>query len=616
MRDFTQDISAVDQRATGSITYGAPVGAEYARGVVTVVDWEKCKEAKAAGSITFGNPVSAIKAAGTITYGAPSAGAKASQTITYGVPVAGDHITVNGNSFTCVTANPDANEFTDIASLTALIAALPDITATADATTITVVAEAYGAEANAYTLALGAGNTGTMAVGGATLAGGVHADTVSVAGTSFTCVAAAPGANEFSDITELTALVTALATVNATDNGTVVAVVAAAFGTDGNAITLGLGGSNAGTMDISGANLTGGRNGDTVIVNGNTFTHVNAGAGAGEFTNIAGLESLVEAVSGLDSTQDGTTVSITASANGTAGNAITIALGASNAGDMAISGATLTGGQDNLTITVNGSALVQGTNFTAETSNDATATNIATAIDGLANINASAESAVVTIVADARGVAGNAYTTVTSNAAAATVAGATFTGGVAGDTVVVDGTTCTCVVGTAGANEFSDITELEALVEAISGIDSTVASGVITIKATAAGAAGNAKTLALGEDNAGTMTVSGATLTGGADYGSSEVFHMLGHTRCDIFVDVSALSAGTLDITPQISGDGVNWIDAVGETGSAITFTQISGASHQLKRLPIVGNHVRCKLDLGGTNPIPTGTITFIATGN
>lgn len=85
---------------------------------------------------------------------------------------------------------------------------------------------------------------------------------------------------------------------------------------------------------------------DTVIVNGNTFTKVAAAPGAGEFTSISELEALVEAVALIHSSQDGTTITIDADAGGTAGNAITLALGGGNTGTMAISGATLTGGTD------------------------------------------------------------------------------------------------------------------------------------------------------------------------------------------------------------------------------------------------------------------------------
>jgi len=86
--------------------------------------------------------------------------------------------------------------------------------------------------------------------------------------------------------------------------------------------------------------------GDTVIVNGATFTYVAAAPGANEFSSIAELEILVEAEASINSSQADGVVTINADAIGTAGNAITLAVGVGNTGTMAVSGATLTGGVD------------------------------------------------------------------------------------------------------------------------------------------------------------------------------------------------------------------------------------------------------------------------------
>lgn len=59
------------------------------------------------------------------------------------------------------------------------------------------------------------------------------------------------------------------------------------------------------------------------------------------------------------------------------------------------------------TITVAGHDLVEGTDFDAETSDDVTATNIAAAIDALAEVTASAATDTVTVVAATAGAAGN-----------------------------------------------------------------------------------------------------------------------------------------------------------------------------------------------------------------
>jgi hypothetical protein len=103
------------------------------------------------------------------------------------------------------------------------------------------------------------GVTGVKAAGTITFNTPVDGDTVIINGTTFTKVASDPGAGEFVTITQLTALVTEVPLVDATDNGTVIAVVAASAGIAGNSITLAIG-TNGGDLEISGATLTGGVN--------------------------------------------------------------------------------------------------------------------------------------------------------------------------------------------------------------------------------------------------------------------------------------------------------------------------------------------------------------------
>lgn len=716
MRDITESIVSLDQRAKGTITYGAPVAGVKATGTVTLVDYLKAIQQTASGSITYGNPVEAVKATGTvtvvdylkailtaatasITYGNPVEAEYASGTITYGVPVDGDHVTVNGTIFTKVAANPDpADEFTSISQLTALVNGLANINATDNGTVITVKADVRGTAGNAYTLARD--GTGTLSVSGATLTGGVNGDTVIVNGTTLTCVASGAGANEFTDITSLEVLTEALSDINSSENGTVVTLTSATAGSSGNSKTLALGGANAGTMTISGANFTGGYNnlvitfngtaltqgtdftaetsnnatatniaaaidaiagvgasanaavvtitndaygtagnaktlvtsdtaaatvsgatlsggvnGDTVIVDGNTFTCVTSSPGANEFSTITELEVLVEAVSGLNSTENGTVVSITASSAGAAGNSKTLALGGANAGTMTVSGATLTGGQDHLTITVNGNALVQGTNFTAETSNAVTATNLATAIAALANVTASANSNVVTITADAEGTTANSYNTLTSNTNAATVGGATMSGGVNGDTVTVASTTMTCVTSSPGAQEFTNIAELTVLVDAIANIDATDDGSVVSIAYTTPGAAGNSTALSVGGANAGTMAVSGATLTGGGNSSFSAVKQVessSGKVAVFVTLDTFTGNSPTLDVTPYVSADGINFAPALDDSGNAITLAQFTAAGTKYKIIPTCPPFIKLDLNLGGTNPVANGSILYV----
>lgn len=111
-------------------------------------------------------------------------------------------------------------------------------------------------------------------------------------------------------------------------------------------------------------------------------------------------------------------------------NVLTIYVGKKASGTATIVNyAGLTGD----TVTVNGTVLTEGVDWTAATSNDATATSLASAINALANVSASAVGAVVTIIADSYGTSGNSIGLSTSGGADLTVSGANLTGGEGGD---------------------------------------------------------------------------------------------------------------------------------------------------------------------------------------
>lgn len=242
------DLDAAEDISNGGGDYTFPAAAQ--RYDVVSDSAEDGDDANAAtGSITYGTPVDddTVDVDGeTFTKKPPAAAA--SGTITYGAPDNGDGVEVAGEWFFKVASNPAGGQFTTIAQLTALIDALADVTATDDGSTIAIVAAANGTAGNSITLSVDGDNTGTLAVSGATLTGGV----------------ADPGANEFVTIAGLTALVNALATVTATNNGTTITITAATAGTAGNSITLAKGVGNSGTLDISGATLTGGDDANTI----------------------------------------------------------------------------------------------------------------------------------------------------------------------------------------------------------------------------------------------------------------------------------------------------------------------------------------------------------------
>jgi phage tail sheath protein FI len=84
------------------------------------------------------------------------------------------------------------------------------------------------------------------------------------------------------------------------------------------------------------------------------------------------------------------------------------------------------------TITVDGTALVEGADWNAAVDNATTAASLALAIDGLAGVSAASNGNVVTVTAVAAGTSGNSITLVTTHPANAAVSGATLSGGISG----------------------------------------------------------------------------------------------------------------------------------------------------------------------------------------
>lgn len=151
--------------------------------------------------------------------------------------------------------------------------------------------------------------------------------------------------------------------------------------------------------------------GDTIIVdNGtiHTFTCVAAAPGADEFSDITELTALIDALDGLSATDDATDITITVDTPGTVPNSWSI----TGTGTFAALDIEFTGGQDAATVTVAGHTLVEGDDFTAETSNNVTADNLAAAIDALDEVQAAnPAAAIITVKAATVGTAGNAIDT-------------------------------------------------------------------------------------------------------------------------------------------------------------------------------------------------------------
>ncbi len=303
---------------------------------------------------------------------------------------------------------------------------------------------------------------------------------------------------------------------------------------------------------------------DTVVVSGNTFTCVASSPSVGEFSSISELTALIDAISGLSATDNGTTITILADA-GDAGNSVTLAIG-SNIGSLAISGATLTGGRDALTVTINETDYIANIDFIAETSHNQTAANLAAAIDD-ADIDAGAAGNVVNITATAEDETGNSIVLATSNSQAATVSDDTLLGGntpltiTIGSTDLVEGVDFDAVTSEAvtASNLAAAITNSEEGVTAVND------GSTVNITASATDTSGNS--IALVTDNTDAATISDDTLTGGVDldvltiggYGEYEEVTFTPGVDYDVDPDSAENTASNLT-------DAINESDLVGVT--------------------------------------------------
>ena len=319
-------------------------------------------------------------------------------------------------------------------------------------------------------------------------------------------------------------------------------------------------------------------------------------------TNIA---EAIDALGDYSATASGDLVSIVVDAEGVAGNAITIEANDFALNGIILSGETFAGGTDAATLTIDGNELVAGTDWTPETDDDTTATNLATAIDLISGYSASATDNVVTVTYDTAGFAGNAKeASITGDGL--TISGATFAGGQDNATITLEGTDY--VQGTDFTAETDNDTTAGNLATALSAESGFIASAtdnIVTIYWETPGVAGNAKTLAIGTNDLG-VEISGETLSGGEDYAYSEWVNTTDAEKIEATLNVTALdgTTPTLDVTPQYSYDKVTAFDC------AVTFTQAIGVTNETIAITNqLGNYMRFKFDLGGTDPVLTGTL-------
>jgi hypothetical protein len=308
-------------------------------------------------------------------------------------------------------------------------------------TTGNTIKAAVNADPEASLLVLVTGTDATVQAesAAAPLAGGaaaIAASTITVDGHTFTAVASAPGATEFAVVADLTALITALSAVDATDNGSVITVVAHTAGAAGNSIAVSKTGAG---LTFTGATLAGGYDAATVTVAGHVLTEsAEWTASADTATTAESLKDAIHALTEVNCTRTGSTCNIVAATAGVAGNSI--ALLVSDATNLTKSGAVLTGGVAASTVTVGATTLTESTNYTFSADNATSAESLKDAIHALSGVTATRSGAIITIVSDSFGTAGNATALATSNVAVISKSGAFLAGGLAKWDCTVSGT--------------------------------------------------------------------------------------------------------------------------------------------------------------------------------
>lgn len=324
-----------------------------------------------------------------------------------------------------------------------------------------------------------------------------------------------------------------------------------------------------------------------------------------ETSNDVTATNLAAAIDGLAEVAAaavGAVVTVTAAAFGVAGNAIGMSTNA--AAGITLAEAHLIGGKEHGTITVGADTLVQGTDFTAETSNNVTATNIAAAIDGLADYAASAALAVVTIEAAAIGAAYNVELSATWNDladTAVTLSGSMLTGGLDEGTVTLGATVLTQGADfTAETNNNTTATNIAAALDAIADFGAAAVGAVVTVTADAAGTAGN---VAFSSNSTGVTIVA---MSGGADYFYSDVFDYAKEKNPSITLtpNVTVLSGGgNVVAVVEVSMNKVDW-----ET--LYTFPTFYATGSATKTLTRKLNYARLKVSVTGTATVTLKAMT------
>lgn len=260
-------------------------------------------------------------------------------------------------------------------------------------------------------------------------------------------------------------------------------------------------------------------------------------------------------------------------------------------------------------VTVDGVAYIEGTDFDAETSNEVTATNLAAAINAGAQA-ASAVGALITVTAAAVGVAGNAIGMSSDVPIYFEFSDDTLAGGVDAATVTVgtDDLVANVDFNTGTDNEAA-ATNLAAAITALAGVSASAVGNVVTVVYDTPGAGGNAIALESSHEGDG-ITLSGATLEGGVAEAYSDIFSYDTGENIqeveEILTIISKTGTLTIDVTPQYSIDKLNW-----SNGTA--FAQKTAAGTETLNRTTTGLFTRYKYVIGGTAPLVNFMIQAVA---
>jgi len=189
--------------------------------------------------------------------------------------------------------------------------------------------------------------------------------------------------------------------------------------------------------------LNSGVTGDAVTINGIVFrAGSNWTLGASSIASAANLAAIVDAHPDFMATSLGSTVTVRYATLGTSGNGLPVLT--SDATNLVISAATMTGGIAQHTVNINGITLTEGSNFAVATTSMTTASNLMTAINANATLAAqlvastttatSTATAIVTLKALDAGQ--SAFSLYTSTPAFFTI-GTGFPGGATSDISIV-----------------------------------------------------------------------------------------------------------------------------------------------------------------------------------